>query len=100
MRASRLRGVRRLRDRGGVAIVTSRSPEPLIILILPFGVLSVLSWGLAPLFVLIALVLLIRDWWRPERPYRERIGLTLLVLGAAVAWFLATGIIDTYHLLR
>jgi hypothetical protein len=75
-------------------------PEPLLVVILPFLVLGVLSWGLAPFVTVLDLVLLLRDPWRRERPRRERIGLRLLVLGSPVAWFLSNGILDAYHLLR
>ncbi len=75
-------------------------PEPLMFVIVPFLMVGVLCWGLAPFFALFALVILLRDPWRRERPRPERVGLTVLVFGSPVAWFLSNGIQDSYHLLR
>src|SRR6476469_9521153 len=75
-------------------------PDALALVMVPFAVLSVVAWALAPFVTVVDLVLLLRDPWRRERPRRERVRLTLLVLGSPVAWFLSNGILDTYHLLR
>ena len=75
-------------------------PEWLTLVVVAFGLLTVLSWALTPFFVLFDLVLLLRDPWRRERSRLERVGLTLLVLGSPVAWFLGNAINDAYHLLR
>lgn len=74
--------------------------EPLMFVIEPLLLVGVASWGLAPFFVLFALVILLRDPWRGERPRSERVGLTLLVFGSPVAWFLSNLIQDAYHMLR
>jgi hypothetical protein len=64
------------------------------------GIPRVASWGFAPFLFLIALWLLLRDPWRRERSRGERIGLRLFVFLLPVAWFVSTGISDTFHLLR
>ena len=76
------------------------TPDALVLVMVPFAVLSVLCWGLAPFVTIVDLVLLLRDPWRRERSRRERVRLTLLVLGSPVAWFLSNGILDAFHLLR
>ena len=65
-------------------------------------VLALAPAGLSPFLVqfLINLFMLLRDPWRRGRSRRERIGLTVLVLGSPVAWFIANLISDAYHLLR
>jgi hypothetical protein len=75
-------------------------PEPFDVVMMPFALISMLSWGLAPFFTLFALVILLWDLWRRERPCSERAWLTLVVLGSPVAWFLSNLINDKYHLLR
>jgi len=76
------------------------TPDALVLVMVPFAVLSVLAWALAPFVTVVDLVLLLRDPWRRERSRRERVRLTLLVLGSPVAWFLSNGILDAFHLLR
>ena len=75
-------------------------PDSLILVTVAFGTITMLSWALAPFFVVIALVMLLRDRWRRERPRRQRMYLTLLVMGSPVAWILSNAIVDRYHLLR
>jgi hypothetical protein len=75
-------------------------PDALALVMVPFLILSVPAWAVAPFVTVVDLVLLLRDPWRRERPRRERIWLTLVVLGSPVAWFLSNLILDTYHLLR
>jgi uncharacterized BrkB/YihY/UPF0761 family membrane protein len=75
-------------------------PDWAMLAIVPFGVIAMLSWALAPFFALCGIILLWRDRWRRERSRRERVGLTLLALGAPLAWVLGNVIIESYHLLR
>jgi hypothetical protein len=64
------------------------------------GLISVASWGFAPILTVIALVVFLIDVWRHRRPRRERVFLTLLLIGSPVAWFLSNLINDAFHLLR
>ena len=75
-------------------------PEWTTLIFFPFAVVGVFFWGTGPGFFLINLFMLLRDPWRRGRSRRERIGLTVLVLGSPVAWFIANLISDAYHLLR
>jgi len=75
-------------------------PDSWILLTMPIGLVGVLSWALAPFFVLIGLAMLFLDRWRGQRPRRERILLRLWVLGSPVAWIFSNVINDAAHLLR
>jgi hypothetical protein len=75
-------------------------PDWTMLAIVPFGVIAMLSWGLAPFVALAGIILLWRDRWRRERSPRERVGLTLLALGSPVAWCVGNAIIESSHLLR
>jgi len=68
--------------------------------IMPVGVVSVLSWALAPFFFVIALAIFLVDLWRRERSRHEKAYLGLFVFGSPVAWFVSNLINDAYHLLR
>ena len=67
---------------------------------MPIGLISVLSWGFAPILAAIALVVFVIDAWQHRRPRRERAFLALLLVGSPVAWFLSNLINDAFHLLR
>ena len=46
------------------------TPDALVLVMVPFAVLSMLAWALAPFVTVVDLVLLLRDPWRRERPRR------------------------------